>query len=116
MNRRMLVGGIMIVLALELVTGQVLSQDKGGEGQPSGEDMAGMIKKWKAVCSPGKGHKRLEHFVGEWKTSMKMWMGGPGTPPVETTGHATVTSVLDGRFNQEVFESDMMMPDETGGM
>lgn len=106
------------------ITGQVLSQDPGakpagdkpGGAMPEGmPDMMAAMKKWEAAMKPGPHHKKLEHFVGTWETTMKMWMQGPGAPPSESKGVSTVRWVLDGRFIMDEATSQMPMPDMATG-
>src|SRR5947209_9806591 len=107
MNRRMGIGILAVLTGVGIVT-RVLSQDRQAEppkpGQPAMPDMAEMIKKMKALAQPGPEHKLLENLVGEWKIKTKMWMAGPGTPPSENDGHASVKWVLGERFIREEFD------------
>ncbi len=77
-------------------------------GMPDPAKMAEMMAKWQKTTMPGEHHKALGAFVGEWDTVTKMWMGGPGTPPMESTGTSTVKSVLGGRYIQEIATGTMM--------
>lgn len=105
-----------------LVTSHVQSQDNtkssqasrpegqahSGQDMPAPAKMAEMMVKWQKTTAPGEHHQALEAFVGEWNTAIKMWMGGPGTPPAESTGTASVKWVLGGRYVQEMFSGTMM--------
>ena len=54
-------------------------QEQGG--MPGPEEMKAMMDKWEAVINPGEHHARLEQFVGDWKTTIRIWMGGPDMIP-----------------------------------
>ena len=93
-------------------TSHLLSQDeaeKAQEGMPamSAEDLAHM-QEYMKLMQPGEAHKHLYHYVGVWDTVTKVWMGGPGTPPMESTGTSTFTSVLGGRWVMEELTGTMM--------
>ncbi len=104
-----------------MVTSHVLSQDaddKAPKGMPamSAEDMAHM-QEYLKLMQPGEEHKRLQSYVGKWDTVTKIWMGGPGTPPMTSTGMSTFKSVLDGRWLMEEHAGSMMgMPYNGIGM
>jgi len=99
------------------------SQEPKGEGagmkMPSPEEMKKMqegMKKWMEAMSPGKHHEALEHFVGTWNTTTKMYWGGPGSPAMETKGTSDIRWVLGKRFLREEHHGEMMMPDDSGSM
>src|SRR5262245_46798962 len=116
MTQRTVVGLMGLALATGVLTSQVLSQEKPAEpAKSAGPDMpdrAAMMKQWQAVARPGKDHKLLDNFVGEWKTTTKIWMGGPGTPPSQTEGRSTIKWVLGNRFIQEELDSEIVLPSE----
>ena len=88
------------------------------EGAPamSAEDIA-MMQEWMKLAAPGEHHKHLEHFVGNWDTTTKMWMGGPGSNAMESKGTSTVKWVLGGRYTMEEHHGSMMgMPYEGLGL
>ena len=95
-----------------VATSHVLSQDdakKPPEGKPamSAEDIAHM-QEYMKLTQPGEPHKLLQHYVGVWDTVTKIWMGGPGSPPMESIGMSKFTSVLDGRWVMEEHTGSMM--------
>ncbi len=108
--------------ATGLITSHVQSQDntkspqdskpeghaQGGHDMPDPAKMAEMMAKWQKTTTPSKHHHALDAFVGEWDTTIKVWMGGPGTPPAESTGSSSVKWVLGGRYVQEMFSGTMM--------
>ncbi|HKQ46780.1 MAG TPA: DUF1579 domain-containing protein [Phycisphaerae bacterium] len=119
MSRKSLIAGLVAIVGLAWIAAQSQSQEKKDKpaGMPEGmPDMAAMMKKWKDAATPGTMHKKLDRFVGEWDTKMKMWMAGPGAPPVVSEGKSRIKWILDNRFLREEFEGEIMMPDETGAM
>ena len=97
------------------------SQESKGDGTgmkaPSPEEMKKMqegMKKWQDSIAPGKHHEALNHFVGSWKTTTKLYWGEPGSPAIETTGASDIRWVLGKRFLVEEHHGEMMMPDESG--
>lgn len=70
--------------------------------------MAEMMKKVVAAATPGEMHKKLDAFVGSWKTKSSMWTQGPDKPPTVTEGSATYEWVLGGRFLKEDFKGTVM--------
>ncbi len=88
-----------------MVTNHVLSQDTGDKAPKdmpamSAEDMAHM-QEYLKLMQPGEAHKRLQSYVGKWDTVTKIWMGGPGTEAMESTGTSAFKSVLSGRWVME---------------
>lgn len=133
MTRRLsFVAGGMLA-ATTILAGQAISQSNDDEksalknekagnkqpekgGAPGMAEMMDMMKKYMATIQPSEYHKKLEPFAGEWNTAMKMFMGGPGMPAVETKGTSSVKSILGGRYLLEEYKGEMMMPDATGAM
>jgi len=76
--------------------------------QPSSEDMQKGMAMWMELGQPSIYHKRLEYFVGDWDTTTKMWMGGPGSPAQESSGTAEYTWMMEGRWLAEKFHGNMM--------
>lgn len=70
-------------------------------------EMTAEEKAWMEAGSPGEMHMRLEPMVGTFDAAMKFWMA-PGEPPMEASGVAVNTWILDGRFLRCDFTSDMM--------
>jgi len=82
----------------------VQSALSGEEPQPEGqqtpmpaEQQAAMAEYMK-IAMPGEQHKHLDILAGKWKTKSRIYMGGPGSTPMETEGTAEAKWVLDGRF------------------
>jgi hypothetical protein len=68
-------------------------------------DAAAMDAMQKAMA-PGENHKRLDYFVGNWKTENTMWMG-PGEP-MKSEGTVHYEWVLGGRYLQSTFTGSFM--------
>ena len=113
--------GVIAVGVCISATSLVLSQDTGDkapEGTPamSAEEMAHM-QEYMKLMQPGEAHKHLQYYIGTWDTATNIWMGGPGTPPMASTGTSIFKSVLDGRWVKEEHSGSMMgMPYKGMGM
>lgn len=105
-------GGIVALAALTLAIGQGRpdaqesppKEDAPSTPQMREEDIKAMMegmKKWMESIQPGKPHQALNPFVGEWETTTRMWMAGPGAPPTETKGISKIKWVLGNRFIME---------------
>ncbi len=103
-------------LAIPMARSQEGAQSPGGMQMPSPEEMKAMMEKMEKAKTPGKAHKLLQQFVGEWDITIRIFFGGPGSDAIETKGKASIKSVLDGRFIQEEMTGEVMFPDETGAM
>ncbi len=112
---------VVVVGVCIMVTNHVLSQDTGDkapEGMPamSAEEMAQM-QEYVKLMQPGEAHKHLHFYAGVWDTITKVWMGGPGTQPMESAGTSTFKSVLGGTWVMEEHSGSMMgMPYNGIGM
>ncbi|GJM44463.1 MAG: hypothetical protein DHS20C21_13050 [Gemmatimonadota bacterium] len=86
--------------------------DKAKDAAPafSEEDMA----KWMKTMSPGKAHKALEFFAGDWTFVNKSFMSGTETDEEGTT-HAAM--MMGGRYLHSSHKSQSMgMPFEGAGI
>lgn len=63
-------------------------------------DAAAMMEAYAQATQPGAHHKKLEPFVGEWRTTTRAWVA-PGAEPMVTEGKARKSWDLDGRFIRE---------------
>ncbi len=121
MNARKSLIAVIAVGACVAGARLALSQDttvKTPEGMPdmSPEDMAAM-QEYMKLTQPGEPHKLLKSYVGTWDTVTKIWMGGPGSEPMTSTGSSVFTSVLGSRWIKEEHTGTMMgMPYEGVGM
>ncbi len=112
MSMKITIGAMLLVAATALVTTQAVSQE-----QPSPEEMQEAMKRWMEAGTPGEQHAFLMKRVGKWTTQFKIWMGGAGSPPTESTGTAELKSVLGGRWLEETSKWQFMgMPAEGFGL
>lgn len=65
------------------------------------------IKAWMDYMTPGDMHQVMTAFEGEWTTEGKMWMD-PNGQPMTSTGTATYSMVLGGRYQESVFKGQVM--------
>ena len=84
------------------------------EQKPAQPDSDAMMKQWKVVSTPGENHRKLEFFVGKWRTESTVWTMGPGTEPAVTKGSSEKQMVLGGRFLEEEFSGELMGMRMTG--
>jgi hypothetical protein len=92
------------MLSLCMLAGVAGAQEKKPETPAMGQaEMEAMAK----AATPGENHKHLGRMVGNWTTSMKMWMA-PGTPPMESKGTMEASWILGGRFLQSTYKGDVM--------
>ncbi|GJL56196.1 MAG: hypothetical protein NPIRA02_33280 [Nitrospirales bacterium] len=76
-------------------------------GQEQSMDPKAMMEMYQKLATPGEPHALFASLAGNWTTTMKTWME-PGKPPMESTGTAKMTMLLDGRFLQQEFTGEMM--------
>ena len=81
-----------------------------------GIDMDEAMKRCMELGTPGPHHTKLNGFVGNWKLTVKCWMGGPGSEACVSTGKSTVKWILDGRYLMEEVDAEMLMPGPDGEM
>jgi hypothetical protein len=93
-----------IGLCLVLAASVAMAKDKKHEKQM---DPQAMMEMYQKLATPGEPHKLFATLTGSWTTTTKEWME-PGKPPTESTGTAEMKMVLDGRFLQQEFTSQMM--------
>ncbi|MDM7914019.1 MAG: DUF1579 domain-containing protein [Candidatus Eisenbacteria bacterium] len=93
---------VRVLRGLSILSGLVLALGSASivraQEAPGGMSEEEMMKKMTELATPGEQHQRLARLVGNWKTSVKMWMG-PGEPTT-SSGTATCESVLGGRYVQ----------------
>jgi hypothetical protein len=99
---------------LILATSSVFAQKKRSTKKPAMPSQEEMMRRWQEAMTPGDPHKALEQFVGEWDAVTRVWMEGPGKPPMETTGASSSTMALGGRFLRQDFTGQMMGMPFTG--
>ncbi|MBI2841379.1 MAG: DUF1579 domain-containing protein [Acidobacteria bacterium] len=103
-----------VALAAVIGASPVLAQNskehpQGTEHPKSSEHPAStdpMMKAWMEFATPGAPHQGLLGMVGTWDTTVKFFMD-PANPS-ESKGTSTYTSLLDGRYVQEVADGSAM--------
>lgn len=87
-----------------LVASVAIAKDKKVEQHM---DPQAMMELYTKLATPGEPHKLFASLAGSWTTKTKEWMD-PNKPPMESTGSAEMTMLLDGRFLQQEFTGEMM--------
>lgn len=72
--------------------------DKTGKMPDVTAEMQKGMEAWMKTTQPVEAHALLKKLEGDWKTTVRLWTGGPGATPVETQGTATYRSIMGGRF------------------
>ncbi len=80
-------------------------------GLPGG---AGVMQRALTAGGPGEAHRALEPLVGTWRTTARVTLGRPGSPPTVTAGRSVIRWMMDGRFLVEEHEGQRMLPHESG--
>jgi hypothetical protein len=91
---------LCLVMSASLATAKDKKQQKQMDPQT-------MMEMYQKLATPGEPHKLFATLAGSWTTTTKEWME-PGKPPAESTGIAEMKMLLDGRFLQQEFTSEMM--------
>ncbi len=102
-----------VIIALLMVSTHVRADD--APKQPSPEEMAKMMEEWQKLMTPGEHHKKLDFFVGKWKTKTKVFWNGPKGPPIESEGTAQSQWILGKRHLQSHTKGFMVVPDMKTG-
>ena len=92
------------ILCITLTVSPGLAKEKKHEKTMDPQEM---MEVWKKLGTPGEPHKLFATLAGSWTTQTKEWME-PGKPPSESTGTAEMKMLLDGRFLQQEYNSQMM--------
>lgn len=113
-NRKTLGGalhGALLIVALvgitTLVAGRAWSDDKKQPPTKEQQKENEMMAKWAAAGTPGAFHKKLDVFVGDWKSVSKFWMA-PGQEPQTSEGEMRMTWILGGRFLKQEYKGQAM--------
>ncbi|MBO6607344.1 DUF1579 domain-containing protein [Psychroserpens sp.] len=65
------------------------------------------MKAWEDSMTPGKYHKWLASFDGEWQGDVKMWMD-PTQPPMASTMKTTNRMIMNGLYQKSTHSGEMM--------
>lgn len=106
MFRRRPIALIALLLAAGTFSADLAGAQDWAEMSP--EDQQKMMQEWTKLGAPGEAHQHLAAMAGTWKTTTRVWMGGPGSEPMEDVGQSVKTMVLGGRWLQEDFTGAMM--------
>ena len=74
---------------------------------PMSPEQQAMMDKMLKAATPGPQHAMLTRMAGEWSCTVKYQMD-PSQPMQEAQSTATITSLMDGRYTQEVDSGQMM--------
>jgi hypothetical protein len=84
------------------------------ERTPEGQmDMQAMMEVYRKLATPGTPHKLLGRLAGSWTTQTRSFMEAD-KPPMESTGTCQQKMLLDGRYLQQEYASEMMGSPFTG--
>src|SRR5437773_5272776 len=72
-----------------------------------------MMEKMAKAATPGPQHEAMKKWAGDWECTVKYQMD-PSQPWQEAKSTATITTLLDGRYVQEVSNGEMMGMPFTG--
>jgi hypothetical protein len=70
-------------------------------------DQQAMMQKMMKAATPGPQHAMFAKMAGDWTCKVTTLMD-PAAPPVQTEASATITSLMDGRYCQEISTGQMM--------
>jgi hypothetical protein len=87
-----------------LAPAAVWAADPPKKGAPSEQEMMAL---WVKAATPGPQHQQLQKLAGEWNLTVKSTMD-PSQPATESHATATVTTMMEGRYVQEVVSGQMM--------
>jgi hypothetical protein len=93
----------LAVVSLVAVT-NALAAD--APGAPTAQQKE-MMEKMAKAATPGPQHEMLKKLAGDWNAKVKFQMD-PSQPWQESASTSTVTSLMDGRYSQEVVSGTMM--------
>ncbi len=99
-------------LALPVAAQESTSAKKAAD---QGADPAKMMAMMTEMAKPGDNHKMLQEGTGTWAYHVKWWMS-PEAPPSESSGTASVRSVMGGRYVVGDHSGKMQMPGPDGKM
>lgn len=102
MNTTLRVAGC-IALALSAAA---LADDK-PQATPADAQQKAMADAYRRMGEVRAEHRRLAYFVGDWKTTSKVWMD-PKAPPQTSEGKSSSEAVYDGRYIRTRYEGMYM--------
>ncbi len=99
----LLVGATML---LPVVAQAQEKKDAEGKDPPDQGTMNEEMMAWMKAAMPNENHERLNHMVGDWKCSVKMWE--PGKPPIESSGSCKNEWILQKHYVRTVYQGNFM--------
>lgn len=106
MNRSKGLLAIATIASTVLIASSAAAEDPAKGTEMSPEQIA-MMEKWQEASKLGEHHANMGKLAGKWNARVMHWPA-PGAPAEESTGTATLTPILDGRYMQEKFEGVAM--------
>ena len=100
--KRLTVSLLVIFFVSTVLNVNVLAEEK----KMSPEEQK-MMKLWQEYATPGKNHKYLEYFVGEWDTTTKSWQK-PGAEPMVEKQEVKSKMIFGGRYLKSHLKGSMM--------
>lgn len=98
-------------LALALGAGAWIVQDKPEIPRPKPllpSDMQAGFARWMECCQSADEHKGLAWLLGDWETTQRMWMMGPGSEPSESKGTAEFHWFAENKWIESGWTGSMM--------
>ncbi len=101
---RRFIGFVVVTITVALATAHAVRSQE----TPSTPDPAATMEAFMKYASPGPEHEALAPLVGEFDVTLKVFMGGPGSPAMESAGTASARWVLGKRFVQQEASTTLM--------
>lgn len=89
-----------------LLAALLLACATGLQASDSQVDLKEQLEKAKNFTSPGENHKKLERFLGQWDTELRLFLPSGPTPPEK--GSATGAWLMEGRWLKFETQGSMM--------
>ena len=95
------------ILALALFVPLAASAADAPKAKGGAMDQQAMMEKMMKAASPGPQHEMFKKMAGDWNCTVKYQMD-PSQPMQEAQSTATITTLMDGRYCQEMSTGQMM--------
>jgi hypothetical protein len=80
---------------------------KASAAAPQKMDPQAMAEMMAKMAAPGPNHERLKKLEGEWNLTVQ-WTWDPSQTMQESKGTSSITTLMDGRYSQELSSGEMM--------
>lgn len=110
MKFRVVFCAILLFVGAELMSANMLAQEKQAPQNPpapSQAQMEEMMKKYQELSTPGPGHERLKPLAGSWNVTSRAWMDPKGEPST-STGTCENKLIMGGRYLVQEFHCSFM--------